>query len=132
MRVSPAKSVNLALRFLLELCALAAVAYWGSRVSTSTARNVAVAVAVVAPLVVAAVWGGFLAPNAAGRVDPSGRWALELLVLAAGVAALLAVDAPLLAVALAVVAVVNATLLHLWGLDEDVGGLSEEPARRRG
>lgn len=130
MRVSPAKSVNLALRFLLELCVLAAVAYWGSRVSTSTARNVAVAV--VAPLVVAAVWGGFLAPNAARRVDPPARWALELLVLAAGVAALLAVDAPLLAVALAVVAVVNATLLHLWGLDEDVGGLSEEPARRRG
>lgn len=124
------KSANLVLRFLLELCVLAAVAYWGSRVSTSTALNVVVAVA--GPLLVAAVWGAFLAPNASGRLDPPARWALELLVLAAGIAALVAVSEPLLGVALGVVAIANAILLHVWGLDGDVRGLDEEPARRAG
>lgn len=128
--MSPVKGANLALRFLLELCVLAAVAYWGSRVSTSTGLNVAVAIA--APLLVAAVWGAFLAPKAVRRLDPPARWALELLVLAAGVAALAAVGAPLLAAALAVVAVANAILLHMWGLDEDAAGLGKEPARRPG
>ena len=128
--MSPIKSANLVLRFVLELCVLAAVAYWGSRVSTRTAVNVVAGIA--APVVVAAVWGAFMAPKAARRLDPPARWALELLVLLAGVAALVAVDAPVLAVALAVVAVANGIALHLWGLDEDAGAVSKEPARRPG
>jgi hypothetical protein len=105
------------LRFLLELCALAAVAYWGSRVSSSTVVNVVVAIA--APLAVATVWGIWLAPNSSTRLDPPARTLLELAVLAAAVAALIAVDAPLLGVLLAVVAVINGLLLHLWGLDDE-------------
>ena len=124
------RAANLVLRFVLELSVLAAVAYWGSRVTVSTAANVVVAVA--APLVIAAAWGAFLAPNAAGRLDAPARWVLELLVLAAGIVALVAVGAPLLGVALGAVAIANAILLHVWGLDENVGALGEEPARRSG
>jgi len=39
--VSALKGASLGLRFLLELCVLAAAAYWGSRVSSSGALNVA-------------------------------------------------------------------------------------------
>ncbi|HKN93387.1 MAG TPA: YrdB family protein [Thermoleophilaceae bacterium] len=119
------KAANLALRFALELCVLAAVAYWGSRVGASAFVNVVVAIA--APLAVAALWGMLLAPNANRRLDPPIRWALELAVLALGAAALVAVNAPLLGAALAVVAVANAVLLHSWGLDEDAGALSRRP-----
>jgi Na+-transporting NADH:ubiquinone oxidoreductase subunit NqrE len=113
--VSAVKGANLALRFLLELCALAAVAYWGSRVSSTAAVNVIVAIA--APLALATVWGIWLAPNASRRLDPPGRTLLELAVLASAVAALVAVDESLLAALLAAVAVINGLLLHMWGLD---------------
>jgi hypothetical protein len=116
--VSIVKGAALALRFLLELCALAAVAYWGSRVSSSTAVNVLVAVA--APVVVAGVWGTYLAPRAARRLDPPARWVLELATLAAAVAALAASGLTVLAVILAAVAVTNGVLLHIWGLDAEV------------
>jgi hypothetical protein len=115
--VNAAKGANLALRFLLELCALAAAAYWGSEVSSSTVVNVIVAIA--APLAIATVWGLWLAPKAARRLDPPARTILELAVLGAAVAALLAVNAPLLALILAAVAVINGVLLHVWGLDAE-------------
>ena len=109
------KGANLVLRFLLELCGLAGVAYWGSRVSSNTAVNVVVALA--APVAVATVWGLWLAPKASNRLDPPARTLLELAVLAVAVAALVAAGQPLLGVVLAVAAVVNGLLLHLWGID---------------
>jgi hypothetical protein len=116
--LSAVKAANLALRFLLELCALAAVAYWGAQVSSSTAVNIVVAVA--APLVLATLWGLFLAPKASRRVELPGRWPFELAVLAAAVVALVAAGSPLPAVLLAVIAVLNAVLLHAWGLDVEL------------
>jgi hypothetical protein len=115
--VKAAQGANLVLRFLLELCALAAVAYWGSQVSSSTVVNVVVAIA--APFTLATVWGVWLAPNSSTRLDPPARTPLELAGLAAAVAALIAVSAPVLAVILAVVAVANGLLLHFWGLDDE-------------
>jgi len=109
------KGANLVLRFLVELCGLAAVAYWGSRVSSSTAVNVVVAIA--APVAVATVWGLWLAPKAHNRLDPPARTLLELAVLAVAVAALVAAGQPLLGVILAVVAVLNGLSLHRLRLD---------------
>ena len=114
------KGATLVLRFLLELCALAAVAYWGSRVSSTIAVNVVVGVA--APLLLAAVWGLFLAPKSSRHPDPPGRWLLELLVLAAAVAALAASDLAFLAALLGVVAILDGMLLQIWGLDVDPAG----------
>ena len=118
--MSALKSANLALRFILELCALAAVAYWGSQVSSHTAVNVVAAI--ISPLVVAAVWGTLLAPKASRRLEPPTRWLLELVVLGLAVAALAASGAAVLAVILAAVAILNATLLHVWGLDAEPAG----------
>lgn len=109
------KAANLAVRFLLELCALAAVAYWGSRVSDSTAVNVVVAIA--APLGVATFWGLLLAPTSQRRLEPPLRTFAELFVLALAVAALVAVDEPVLAVILAIAGVLNGLLLHVWRQD---------------
>jgi hypothetical protein len=116
--LSAVKGANLALRFLLELCALAAVSYWGAQVSSSTVVNIVVAVA--APLALAIVWGLFLGPKASRRVALPGRWPFELAVLAAAVAALVAAGSPVLAVLLAVIAILNAVLLHAWGLDAEL------------
>jgi len=125
--VNPAKGIALAVRFLLELCALVAAAYWGSRVSSSAAVNVIVALA--APLALATVWGMWLAPRAARRLRPPARTFLELAVLGAAVAALLAAGEPVLALILAAAAIADGVLLHVWDLDRQVHGESD-PRRR--
>jgi hypothetical protein len=125
--VNAAKGIGLAVRFLLELCGLAAAAYWGSQVSSSTVLNVIVAIA--APLVLATVWGIWLAPRAARRLHPPARTLLELAVLGAAVAALLAAGESLLALILAAAAILNGVLLHVWDLDRQIHG--ESGPRRR-
>lgn len=55
--------VNLAIRFLLELMALAAMAIWGWQLSDTWIRFVLV---LAIPIFAAAVWGIFAVPN-----DPS-------------------------------------------------------------
>jgi hypothetical protein len=121
--VAAIKGANLAIRFLLELCALAAVAYWGSRVSDSTVLNVVVAIA--APLGMAAFWGILLAPSSRHRLEQPARTLAELAFLAVAVAALVAVDEPVLAAA----ALVNGVLLHVW--QQDASDVSPGPDRRR-
>jgi hypothetical protein len=113
--VTALKTANLGIRFLLELCALAAVAYWGSQVSDTTVVNVIVAVA--SPLAMATFWGVLLAPTARRRLHQPLRTMAELLFLALAVAALVAVDAPVLAMVLAAAAVLNGVLLHVWRQD---------------
>jgi hypothetical protein len=57
--------VNLTLRFVLELAALAALGYWGWTQHSGAAR---VLLAVGAPLIAAAAWGTF---RAAGHHGPT-------------------------------------------------------------
>lgn len=79
---------NLALRFLLELAALAGLALLAWHVADGWIR---VVLAVVAPLTAAVVWGGFNVrgdPSRSGRspirVDGRLRLAIELAVLGIG------------------------------------------------
>jgi hypothetical protein len=73
------RSANLALSFLLELGALAALAYWGWQTTDDPVGKAVVAVG--APLVMAVIWGAFVAPRAAVRVRPTLKAALSLLIL---------------------------------------------------
>ena len=56
------KSINLAVRFLLELCVLAAVGYWGFK--TSSGWFLKILLGIGAPLLIAVIWGMFGAPKA--------------------------------------------------------------------
>ena len=73
-----AQSVNLALRFGLELCALAGLAYWGWQ--ASDALLVRVVATLGAPLLAAAVWGVWVAPNSKRRLPDPQRLVPEALV----------------------------------------------------
>ena len=76
---------NDGLRFLLELAALTALAYWGFAEHDGVVQWL---LGLGAPLAAAAVWGRFVAPKASHpTIDPL-RLALELLVFGSGVAAL--------------------------------------------
>jgi hypothetical protein len=106
------KSSNLVLRFLLELCVLAALAYWGATVSLRLPARIAIAVGL--PLVVAVIWGLLVSPRARIDLGPQLRLVIELVIFAGGVVALLARERLLLAILLAVLYVGNKILMAVW------------------
>ena len=101
---------NLALRFVLELVGLAALAYAGFHAFAGPLSWLA---AVAAPMAMAVVWGLLIAPNA---TNPIALWLRELLgsallLLAAGALAL--AGRPGLAAGFAALVVVNTVLLFV-------------------
>ena len=101
-------AANLALKFLLELAAIAAFAYWGASTGDSV---VSVLLAVAAPAVAVVLWGTFAAPKATRRLADAARVPFELAVFALAAAALAAAGNAALALAFAALVVVNAALL---------------------
>ncbi len=95
------KTADLALRFLRELCALAALGVWGFRTGDTTLTGATLGIG--APLVAAVAWGAFVAPRARVAAPAAVRLAVELAVFATAVAALLATGRSSLAWALAIV-----------------------------
>ena len=106
------RSANLALRFLLELCALAATAYWGATGDGGRGRRILLAVAV--PLLVGVVWMLFVAPGATIQTGPVLRFSVELAVFAAAASALLQRGHMVLAAVLGLCYAVNRALMAVW------------------
>lgn len=106
------KALNLALRFLLELCLLAALAYWGFQTGVGLPARLGLGLG--APLLAAVVWGVFVAPASRRRVPLPWRLFLEAVLFGAAVAGLAAAGQPALAVVFGLVVVVNSALLLLW------------------
>ena len=107
------KYANLALRFLLELCMLAALAYWGFY--TGKVLLVKIGLGIGVPLLAALVWGTFLSPRATVHLPAPWPLLLELLVFALAVASLAAAGQPNLAWALGLVYAINRVLVSIWG-----------------
>ncbi|PYI50542.1 YrdB family protein [Paenibacillus flagellatus] len=100
--------VVLAVRFLLELAALAALGYWGFHLDKPLLARIALGLGT--PLAAAVLWGTFIAPKAALPVPLAVRLPLELAVFGAAAAALYASGHPRLAVAFLAAAVVDSAL----------------------
>ena len=102
------QTANLALRFFLELAALAAMAYWGWTGHEGVGR---VAWAVSLPLLAAALWGTFRVPGDPGpapvAVPGPVRLLLELIFFGAAVALLSAAGRPSLAFVFAALLLVH-------------------------
>lgn len=103
----------LALRFLLELCLLAAVAVGGWALAGGGVLGGVIAVA--AAIVVAAVWGMWIAPRAGRRLADPARFALEVVLFLVGGAALWVVWTPLVGVVFAVASIATAALTRVVG-----------------
>jgi Protein of unknown function (DUF2568) len=109
------RGANLALRFLLELCALAALGYWGWTTGSGVTRWLLAAAAVGA---MAVVWGLFLAPKRRIDLAKPLRLAIEFVVFGAASAGLAATGQTALAIAFAIVAVISGTLNYVWDSPE--------------
>jgi hypothetical protein len=102
------RAANLGLKFLLELAALASFAIWGAE---SESGALAVAHAIIAPLIVALLWGRFAAPRSRHRLPRATRIPFELTVFALAVVALLISGHLLWAIVLAALMAANAAAL---------------------
>ena len=103
---------NLALRFLLELCALAALGVWGFQ--TDRGLLVKLGLGIGAPVLAALVWGTFIAPRAAVSVPVPVWLLLQLVIFGLAAAALAVGDHPRLALALVVAVLLNGVLMYVW------------------
>jgi hypothetical protein len=97
------KAANLALRFLLELAALAALAYWG--------WGVAWVLAVATPAAWIARWATFGSPKARIKLSTPWRIVFEAVVFGAAAAALWAAGQEVWAVVLFAAWAANRTAL---------------------
>jgi Protein of unknown function (DUF2568) len=106
------KVASLALRFLLELAALGALAYWGFHEFDGATG---ILVGIGAPLAAALVWGTFVAPKRRVRRGEALRWVVELIVFGAAAAALIATGAVVVGIVFACVAVANGVVVRKLG-----------------
>lgn len=108
------KAANLAIRFILELCALTALGYWGFHIRNGLLMKWTVGLG--APLLAAVIWGLFVAPNATVSIPVSLRLILELIVFGSSAFALYAAGKPQLALVFASIYAINRVLLYIWDL----------------
>ena len=100
---------NLMVAFLLELCALGALGYWGVRAGGVPVAKAALGIG--APLLAAVLWGLFAAPRAPASVPIMGL-VVKLLVFGSAAAGLYATGHRALAAAFALLVVANAILVR--------------------
>jgi hypothetical protein len=103
---------NLALAFLLELCMLVALGYWGFHTGTGTLARVALGLG--APLLAAVIWGVFMAPRAVFKVPAPLYLALYVVIFGAATLALVVAGQLVLAGIFAALALINRVLAFIW------------------
>lgn len=106
------KAANLALSFLLELCALFVFGYWGYTIGQSEFAKIALGI--VGAAVFIAVWALFMAPRSPRRLQEPARFVVELLIFGLAVAALYSTGQTLWASLLGAVYAINKILQIVW------------------
>lgn len=110
------QSANLALAFILELCAVVALGYWGFQTGDSTLVKWLLGIG--APVLLIVIWGGWLAPKSTRRLRPPVLHIVKLIVFGTAAFALYRADQPTLALIFAIVMVINIGLGILWKQEE--------------
>ena len=106
------KGLNLLVRFLLELCLLAAVGYWGFKTHSGWTMKIIFGIGL--PLLIAVLWGLFIAPRAVYPLTGLSYLMVELILLGSGAVALFASGKPTLGWIYTVMVIANKVLLVSW------------------
>ena len=106
------KGINLGVRFLLELCMLAAVGYWGFKTHSSWPMEFLYGIGL--PVLIAVIWGYFMAPKSSHRLSGIAFTIMDFILLGSGTVALYASGLPTLAWTYAVVLVISEILRLVW------------------
>jgi uncharacterized protein DUF2568 len=100
------KAANLGLRFLLELCLLAALAYVGLQVN--------VVLAVVLPVAAALVWGIFVSPKARYPLPLPAWIGVQAVLFGGAVIGLIVAGSVVLGIVFGIVVAANLALMLFW------------------
>lgn len=106
------KSLNVAIRFLLELCVLLAVGYWGFTSGWGWFLKIVLGICI--PLLIAVTWGKFGAPKSSTKLYGIWLFGLEIIVFGSGIVALYATQHYSLASGFAVIIIINKILMLVW------------------
>ena len=106
------QNVNLALRSLLEICALVAVGFWGFQIGSSTIMKMVLGIG--APIFIAVLWGVFGSPNSIFKLPITLHLILESLVFGIPAIALYSAGKPQLAWIYGICVVLNRLLMFVW------------------
>ncbi|WP_053360925.1 YrdB family protein [Bacillus sp. FJAT-27251] len=104
--------MNLALRFILEVCALIALSYWGFQTGKGFISKFGLGIG--SPLLIAIVWGVFGSPAAPIPVHGFIRLLLEIAIFGLSAIALYAAGHPSLALIFIILVVINRILMTIW------------------
>ena len=107
-----AQAANVAVRFALELGALASLSYWGFSVTPAAWPRAVLAL--VVPVVAAVIWSLLAAPHAGVVLPGPAKVAVQVGVLGSAAAALAHAGRSQLGAAFAAAVLVNAVLLLVW------------------
>lgn len=110
MAISIWRASNLTLAFTFELVALAALGYWGFRTGSATATKILLTLGI--PVLAAALWGMFAAPQATFHI-PALAVLTKIAVFGAASAALWQLDHRIVALAFPALVVANLAVVHL-------------------
>ena len=106
------KTANVVLRFLLELCILADLGYWGVQNGQRLLAKIGLGIGV--PILAAVVWGLLGAPGSPWQLHDPLHLILELVLFGAAAVALFASGQRVLGMAFALVFVLNRALMYVW------------------
>ncbi len=106
------QTINLGIRFALELCLLAALGYWGFSLDGGWWLRLVAGLG--APLLAAVVWGFWVAPKATHLLADPWRFGLEIVLFALGAGALILAGRPSLGAALFIIFLINRLLMTFW------------------
>lgn len=106
------KTLNLLIRFLLELGLLAAVGYWGF--ATQPGWPMQILFGIGLPVLLIVIWGLFVAPRATYRLSGLSYLFVSVILLAVGALALFASGRTVLGWVYAVILAINQVLLSVW------------------
>ncbi|MCA9764039.1 MAG: YrdB family protein [Gemmatimonadetes bacterium] len=107
------KTLNLAIRFLLELCGLGLLAYWGVQVGANALLKVVLGVGV--PLMAAVFWASFVSPKARFGGTRGVRLLLGLVVFLAAAAAWYGLGHTTAGIIFGLITILNTAVTYAFG-----------------
>ena len=104
-------SIHLAIRFFIELAVLIFIGYWGFTVDGNWLMKGILGIGF--PLIVAIIWGLFVAPKAMYSISASGKIGIEAIIFLFGMYVVYARYGQMAAAILACIMVINSSYVHL-------------------
>lgn len=106
------KNANLVLAFLLELCVLLALGYWGFVSGPNMLAKIGLGIGL--PIAAIIIWAIFGAPRSARRLRGGWYWLLRIVFFALGAIFFYAAGQRVLGIIFALLLILNCALGYAW------------------